>query len=80
MHTVLAEQCTGCELCIAPCPVDCITLVPAISQPTPEANRIRFTAHTERVARRSAEQAALLATRKKTARVAESPALRKMSQ
>ena len=29
MHTVLAALCTGCELCIPPCPVDCIDMVPA---------------------------------------------------
>jgi electron transport complex protein RnfB len=23
---VIAAQCTGCELCIAPCPVDCIEM------------------------------------------------------
>jgi electron transport complex protein RnfB len=28
MHTVLPDLCTGCELCIPPCPVDCIDLVP----------------------------------------------------
>ncbi|MFZ9311280.1 MAG: 4Fe-4S dicluster-binding protein, partial [Arenimonas sp.] len=28
MHTVLAELCTGCNLCIPPCPVDCIDIVP----------------------------------------------------
>jgi Na+-translocating ferredoxin:NAD+ oxidoreductase subunit B len=28
MHTVIASECTGCELCIAPCPVDCIAMVP----------------------------------------------------
>jgi len=27
MHTVIAAECTGCELCIAPCPVDCIQMV-----------------------------------------------------
>ena len=26
MHTVIASECTGCELCLPPCPVDCITL------------------------------------------------------
>jgi electron transport complex protein RnfB len=26
MHTVIADDCTGCELCIPPCPVDCITM------------------------------------------------------
>jgi electron transport complex protein RnfB len=28
MHTVIASECTGCELCVAPCPVDCIEMVP----------------------------------------------------
>ena len=27
MHTVIADLCTGCELCLPPCPVDCIDLV-----------------------------------------------------
>jgi electron transport complex protein RnfB len=29
MHTVLDPLCTGCELCVPACPVDCIVLVPA---------------------------------------------------
>jgi electron transport complex protein RnfB len=29
MHTVIAADCTGCELCIPPCPVDCIEMRPA---------------------------------------------------
>jgi len=29
MHTVIAEECTGCELCLPACPVDCIDLIPA---------------------------------------------------
>jgi electron transport complex protein RnfB len=28
MHTVIVSECTGCELCVAPCPVDCITMRP----------------------------------------------------
>ena len=28
MHTVIESECTGCELCVAPCPVDCITMRP----------------------------------------------------
>jgi electron transport complex protein RnfB len=28
MHTVVDPLCTGCELCVAPCPVDCITMEP----------------------------------------------------
>ena len=26
MHTVIASECTGCELCLPPCPVDCISM------------------------------------------------------
>ena len=29
LHTVVAAHCTGCALCLPPCPVDCIELVPA---------------------------------------------------
>ena len=28
MHTVIEDECTGCDLCVEPCPVDCIDLVP----------------------------------------------------
>ena len=30
MHTVVEPLCTGCELCVAPCPVDCIAMVPVV--------------------------------------------------
>jgi electron transport complex protein RnfB len=29
MHTVIAAYCTGCKLCLPPCPVDCIDMVAA---------------------------------------------------
>jgi electron transport complex protein RnfB len=73
MHTIIAALCTGCELCIAPCPVDCITMVPRSSSadapaaPPPQANRARFLAHDERIARRAGEREALLASRKRMA-------------
>ena len=28
MHTVIRDECTGCDLCIPPCPVECIHIVP----------------------------------------------------
>jgi electron transport complex protein RnfB len=28
MHTVIDALCTGCELCVPPCPVDCIAMLP----------------------------------------------------
>jgi electron transport complex protein RnfB len=27
MHTVIEAECTGCDLCVLPCPVDCIEMV-----------------------------------------------------
>ena len=27
MTTVIAEECTGCDLCLPVCPVDCIDMV-----------------------------------------------------
>ena len=27
MHNIIGDLCTGCELCIEPCPVDCIDLI-----------------------------------------------------
>jgi len=30
MHTIIASECTGCELCLPPCPVDCITMEPVL--------------------------------------------------
>jgi electron transport complex protein RnfB len=77
MHTVVAELCTGCELCVAPCPVDCISMVPllsspahaALSLPPADASRARYHAHNERITRRAADRAALLADKKRAARV-----------
>ncbi len=74
LHTVVSQLCTGCELCIAPCPVDCIVMLPrsalAHAGAAPEAarNRERFTAHSTRIKRRAAEQAAILAATKHAAR------------
>jgi Na+-translocating ferredoxin:NAD+ oxidoreductase subunit B len=69
-HTVVTDLCTGCELCIAPCPVDCIVMVPRselramTAAPIARDNRERFLAHTSRLARRAAEQAALISAKK----------------
>jgi Na+-translocating ferredoxin:NAD+ oxidoreductase subunit B len=74
MHTVVETLCTGCELCIAPCPVDCIVMVPRSAvggdalAPEAAANRERFSARNERVARRAQQHADLLARRKQAAR------------
>jgi electron transport complex protein RnfB len=29
MHTIISAECTGCELCVPRCPVDCISMVRA---------------------------------------------------
>jgi electron transport complex protein RnfB len=74
LHTVVTQLCTGCELCLAPCPVDCIVMVPrstlthAGAAPEPAHNRERFSAHSARLARLAAAQAALLAAAKHAAR------------
>jgi len=34
MHVVIADWCTGCDLCVPPCPVDCITMVPVTDKAT----------------------------------------------
>ena len=34
MHTVIPELCTGCDLCVAPCPVDCIAMIPTTENKT----------------------------------------------
>jgi len=28
MHTIVESLCTGCELCVPPCPVECIRMEP----------------------------------------------------
>jgi Fe-S-cluster-containing hydrogenase component 2 len=32
MHSIIDDLCTGCELCIEPCPVDCIEIIPLSDQ------------------------------------------------
>jgi electron transport complex protein RnfB len=66
MHTVLAERCTGCELCVPPCPVDCIALVPLARPWTrSDASRARdhFAAHVARLERKAAITRSEAATR-----------------
>jgi electron transport complex protein RnfB len=59
-HTVLPALCTGCELCLPPCPVDCIAMVPAGRAWSPEdarAARRRCIARNRRRARARASSA-----------------------
>jgi electron transport complex protein RnfB len=73
MHTVIAERCTGCELCLAPCPVDCIEMRPAASPTIPAAlNRARFVSHSARLSNRAAQRQRLLDAKKAAARGPES--------
>jgi len=41
MHTVIAADCSGCELCVPACPVDCIRMVPAPEPATARAPHFR---------------------------------------
>jgi electron transport complex protein RnfB len=56
MHTVIKPECTGCELCVSPCPVDCIDLRPAAEAiPTRNWRWPDYSpAETERARRRTA--------------------------
>jgi electron transport complex protein RnfB len=74
MQSILAAECTGCELCIPPCPVDCISMAEIALEPLPRAEilgradraRRRFDARNRRLdgeraardARRTASQIA----------------------
>jgi len=60
MHTVIAHWCTGCELCLPPCPVDCIALVPVASLPDADSSRDRHDFRAFRRARDETERAARL--------------------
>ena len=60
MHTVIASWCTGCELCIPPCPVDCIALIAVPALPDADLSRERHEARAVRLARDATERAAEL--------------------
>jgi electron transport complex protein RnfB len=74
MHTIIVEECTGCELCIAPCPVDCITMAPAADPENDPAEsdamshaaqfRGRYVAHVARLQRWELQREAELTARK----------------
>jgi len=60
MHTVIGDSCIGCELCLPPCPVDCIELV--VAQPQAPLSReaaIQARARRERRRMRLAREAAV---------------------
>ena len=50
----MQQECTGCELCVIPCPVDCIDMV-AIEAPlyNPDRARKKFNARQKRIAKKS---------------------------
>jgi electron transport complex protein RnfB len=66
---VIAAECSGCDLCLPACPVDCITMVDAADAPLAptlvsaraDVYRRRFEAHQERTVRLAARRAARLA-------------------
>ena len=59
MHAILPSLCSGCELCLPPCPVDCIAMVPAGRPWTgDDANAARDPAPGDRTARAKNRDAA----------------------
>jgi Na+-translocating ferredoxin:NAD+ oxidoreductase subunit B len=59
MHTVIARQCTGCELCIDACPVSCISMetskLPAWNTVDAQLARDRYLSRNLRMAKLEAE-------------------------
>ena len=49
MHTVIADECTGCELCISPCPVDCIVMEITEKRHNPSLAKQRYQAKQQRL-------------------------------
>ena len=64
MHTVITDVCTGCELCVAPCPVDCIEMRPVEKRDHETAVELevlwdaRFAKHNARIERDKHERSA----------------------
>jgi electron transport complex protein RnfB len=83
MHTVVTELCSGCDLCVAPCPVDCIEMMPAIGEdalwerPRADAARERFELRLARLERERADRAGRLAQRALEARRSDPEARKK---
>ncbi len=82
MHTVVEPDCTGCELCVPVCPVDCIAMVPvtgdrsgwaAWSPQQADQARERYAFHRLRVERDRRENDERLAA-KAAAKLADLPA------
>jgi len=69
LHAVITEACTGCDLCLPPCPVDCIEMVappPALqgwSRADADAAYARHQRRTSRLQREAIAQQQRLATR-----------------
>jgi len=65
MHTVLPALCTGCDLCVPPCPMDCIAMVPvapprAWTRADADASRARFESRKQRLVHESDDNDARL--------------------
>jgi Na+-translocating ferredoxin:NAD+ oxidoreductase subunit B len=77
MHTVIADDCTGCELCVPACPVDCIVLLPMpepqIDTTHADAARAHFQRRETRLQRQRGEREAELAARKAAVDAASGP-------
>ena len=65
MHTVIADECIGCKLCLPPCPVDCIAMVATGKTLTrserkrrAERTRSRYSARLARLERGRSQQMA----------------------
>lgn len=66
MHTVVSDECTGCELCVSPCPVDCIDIITYPEKQFENEKKIiarnRFQARNKRLAAANETKKSALAT------------------
>jgi electron transport complex protein RnfB len=56
MHTVIKAECTGCRLCLAPCPVDCIAMVETGETRTHDERKLSAAQYRRRRAARLARE------------------------
>ena len=83
MHTVVTELCSGCDLCVPPCPVDCIEMLPATGDDAiwdaarADAARGRFERRAARLSRERQERAERLTERALRAKRADPAADKK---
>jgi electron transport complex protein RnfB len=72
MHTVVPELCTGCGLCVEPCPVDCISMKATAPQiPGPDWRWAEYSPEQTGAARKATEARLIRIAKRAGARSSE---------